>query len=192
MWICHLYEDMSITFSLLCCLNPSVHLCVVTKLFCCVQKAEFRCLLPRTLLKNGFFPLCTPQIENNDKCFSSSISAYSWSGQRKMPSYLNRLVFPDDFLTALRTIAMKEDELYKVTSLLREVCFLSVLLLIQFLIEKERVHKENSSYKEMREFLHICLVLMPYSYDIFTMIGKDSSISGGVGGGGVGLLCYLI
>nr|GMC86909.1 ribulose-1,5 bisphosphate carboxylase/oxygenase large subunit N-methyltransferase, chloroplastic isoform X2 [Ipomoea batatas] len=62
-----------------------------------------------------------PRIENNDKCPSNSISAYSWSGERKMPSYLNRLVFPEDFLTALRTIAMKDDELYKVTSLLTEL-----------------------------------------------------------------------
>lgn len=62
-----------------------------------------------------------PRIENNDKSSSNSISAYSWSGERKMPSYLNRLVFPEDFLTALRTIAMKDDELYKVTSLLTEL-----------------------------------------------------------------------
>ncbi|VFQ85978.1 unnamed protein product [Cuscuta campestris] len=46
---------------------------------------------------------------------------YSWSGERKIPSYLNRLVFPEEFMTALRTIAMKEDELYKVTSLLSEL-----------------------------------------------------------------------
>nr|GMC82786.1 ribosomal lysine N-methyltransferase set10-like [Ipomoea batatas] len=85
------------------------------------QKAELRCLLPRTLLKDGFFPPCMPRIENNDKSSSNSISAYSWSGERKMPSYLNRLVFPEDFLTALRTIAMKDDELYKVTSLLTEL-----------------------------------------------------------------------
>nr|GMC82801.1 ribosomal lysine N-methyltransferase set10-like [Ipomoea batatas] len=86
-----------------------------------LMKAELRCLLPRTLLKDGFFPPCMPRIENNDKSSSNSISAYSWSGERKMPSYLNRLVFPEDFLTALRTIAMKDDELYKVTSLLTEL-----------------------------------------------------------------------
>ncbi|KAL3517086.1 hypothetical protein ACH5RR_023988 [Cinchona calisaya] len=85
------------------------------------QKAVLRCLLPRGLLNHGFFPPCTPQGENNDKNSSSQVCSYSWSGQRKSPSYLNTLVFPEDFLTALRTIAMKENELYQVVSLLEEL-----------------------------------------------------------------------
>ncbi|VFQ93003.1 unnamed protein product [Cuscuta campestris] len=85
------------------------------------QKAELRCLLPRNLLENGFFPPCMPQTENHDKQPSNQMKNYSWSGERKIPSYLNRLVFPEEFMTALRTIAMKEDELYKVTSLLSEL-----------------------------------------------------------------------
>ncbi|XP_059634085.1 uncharacterized protein LOC132276605 isoform X2 [Cornus florida] len=85
------------------------------------QKAEMRCLLPRSLLDQGFFPASTPQKENKDKYGISQVCNYSWSGQRKMPSYLNKLVFPEDFLTALRTIAMQEDELYQVSSLLEEL-----------------------------------------------------------------------
>lgn len=87
----------------------------------CSQKSEMRCLLPRSLLDQGFFPKCPPPKESNDKCTASQVCNYSWSGQRKMPSYVNNLVFPEDFLTSLRTIAMREDELYHVSSLLEEV-----------------------------------------------------------------------
>ncbi|KAI9180759.1 hypothetical protein LWI28_007876 [Acer negundo] len=38
-----------------------------------------------------------------------------------MPSYSNKLVFPESFLAALRTIAMKQDEHLKVSSLLEEL-----------------------------------------------------------------------
>ncbi|CDP08898.1 unnamed protein product [Coffea canephora] len=85
------------------------------------QKAEWRCLLPRSLLNHGFFPPHTPQGENNEKHLRSQVCSHSWSGQRKSPSYVNTLVFPEDFLTALRTIAMKENELYQVISLLEEL-----------------------------------------------------------------------
>ncbi|KAF7154100.1 hypothetical protein RHSIM_Rhsim01G0154800 [Rhododendron simsii] len=85
------------------------------------QKAELKCLLPRSLLDHGFFQAGTLQKESDDKCNVVPVSNYSWCGQRKMPSYLNRLVFPEDFLTALRTIAMLEDELYQVSSLLQEL-----------------------------------------------------------------------
>ncbi|CAI9101677.1 OLC1v1039055C1 [Oldenlandia corymbosa var. corymbosa] len=85
------------------------------------QKAELRCLLPRSLLDHGFFPPSITQGEKDDKCKAAPASSYSWSGHRKSPSYLNTLVFPDDFLTALRTIAMKENELYQVVSLLEEL-----------------------------------------------------------------------
>ncbi|KAL7238763.1 hypothetical protein ACSBR2_004794 [Camellia fascicularis] len=85
------------------------------------QKAELRCLLPRSLLDHGFFPPSTPQKESNDKCTVDRFCNYSWCGQRKMPSYVKKLVFPEDFLTALRTIAMQEDEIYQVSSLLQEL-----------------------------------------------------------------------
>ncbi|XP_052171256.1 protein-lysine N-methyltransferase EFM1 isoform X2 [Diospyros lotus] len=84
-------------------------------------QAELRCLLPQSLLDHGFFPLCTPEKDGNDKSTVGGAHNYSWCGQRKMPSYLNKLVFPEDFLTALRTIAMQEEEVYQATSLLKEL-----------------------------------------------------------------------
>lgn len=87
----------------------------------CSQKAEMRCLLPRSLLDHGFFPVGSSNKEGNDKCKLDRVCSYSWSGQRKTPSYLQKLVFPENFLTTLRTIAMQEDELFQVSSLLEEV-----------------------------------------------------------------------
>ena len=95
-------------------------ICVINKSSLWLQKAELRCLLPRSLLDRGFFSECTAKIEGNDKC-EDQVRSHSWSGQRKMPSYLNKLVFPDNFLTALRTIALQEDEIFQVSSMLEEV-----------------------------------------------------------------------
>ncbi|CAM8899606.1 unnamed protein product [Rhodiola kirilowii] len=61
----------------------------------------------------------TSQNDCNSK--AAKVGSYSWSGKRKMPSYLSKLVFPEDFLTALRTISMKEEQLYQVSSMLEEV-----------------------------------------------------------------------
>ncbi|KAL0428948.1 UNVERIFIED_CONTAM: hypothetical protein Sradi_0520800 [Sesamum radiatum] len=77
------------------------------------QKGELRCLLPRSLLKSGFFPRSTLPGGTSNKDTGSQGFNYSWSGQRKAPSYINKLVFPEEFLTALRTITMKENELYQ-------------------------------------------------------------------------------
>ncbi|CAM8899605.1 unnamed protein product [Rhodiola kirilowii] len=84
-----------------------------------LQNAEMRCLLSRHLLAGGFFPVETSQNDCNSK--AAKVSNYSWSGKRRMPSYLSKLVFPEDFLTALRTISMKEDQLYQVSSMLEEL-----------------------------------------------------------------------
>ncbi|KAL1322183.1 hypothetical protein HN51_067114 [Arachis hypogaea] len=86
-----------------------------------VQKAEMRCLLPKALLEQGFFPLGTQNKGENNNGKVDQVSNYSWSGQRKTPSYVNKLVFPEKFMTTLRTIAMQEDELYKVSSMLEEL-----------------------------------------------------------------------
>lgn len=91
-----------------------------------LQKAELRCLLPKRLLDHGFFPGNNAKNENNDEEKMAKFCNFSWSGQRRTPSYLNKLVFPEDFLTALRTIAFQEDELFKVSSLLEEVQFLFI------------------------------------------------------------------
>ncbi|CAM8907335.1 unnamed protein product [Rhodiola kirilowii] len=72
----------------------------------------------RHLLAGGFFPVETSQNDCNSK--AAKVSNYSWSGKRRMPSYLSKLVFPEDFLTALRTISMKEDQLYQVSSMIEE------------------------------------------------------------------------
>ncbi|XP_074273062.1 uncharacterized protein LOC141596719 [Silene latifolia] len=84
------------------------------------QRAELRCLLPRSLLDHGFFLDCTSENNTPESSVNKTCN-YSWSGQRKTPSYVNKLVFPDDLLTSLRTIAMQEDELFKVQSLLEEL-----------------------------------------------------------------------
>ncbi|KAK4411345.1 hypothetical protein Sango_0207500 [Sesamum angolense] len=86
-----------------------------------LMKGELRCLLPRSLLKSGFFPESTLPGRTSNEDSGSQAFNYSWSGQRKAPSYINKLVFPEEFLTALRTITMKENELYKVSSLLEEL-----------------------------------------------------------------------
>ena len=82
-----------------------------------------RCLLPKTLLDRGFFPVSNLRNGQNDELTDHQSCNYSWSGQRRAPSYLKKLVFPEAFLTALRTIAMQEDELSRVSSLLEEVNF---------------------------------------------------------------------
>ncbi|XP_038971537.1 uncharacterized protein LOC103721376 isoform X3 [Phoenix dactylifera] len=86
-----------------------------------LMKAELRCLLPRNLLDHGFFAGSPLRNEDNGEGPTSRLCNYSWSGQRKVPSYLNKLVFPQEFVAALRTIAMKEHELSLVASLLEEL-----------------------------------------------------------------------
>ncbi|GJN01081.1 hypothetical protein PR202_ga18316 [Eleusine coracana subsp. coracana] len=77
-----------------------------------IQKGELRCLLPRSLLDNGFFGVRSGEENDNKK--KTSPSSFSWSSQRKVPSYLNKIVFPQEFLSILRTIAMQEHELEQV------------------------------------------------------------------------------
>ncbi|XVE73943.1 hypothetical protein DITRI_Ditri11bG0159100 [Diplodiscus trichospermus] len=85
------------------------------------QKAAMRCLLPKNLLDRGFFPTGSSNNKADNTCEADRICNFSWSGHRRTPPYLNKLVFPEDFMTALRTIAMQEDEVSKVSSLLEEV-----------------------------------------------------------------------
>lgn len=86
-----------------------------------IQKAEMRCLLPRSLLDHGLFSVPTQKSDGVNDCSVGQSCNYSWSGQRKTPSYLSKMVFPEDFLTALRTIAMQEHELVQVSSMLEEL-----------------------------------------------------------------------
>ncbi|KAL0732240.1 hypothetical protein Bca4012_008449 [Brassica carinata] len=86
------------------------------------QKAQLRCLLPKSLLDHGFFPQTTSKVRESDEKETVGRSCnFSWSGQRKIPSYVNKLVFPEEFMTGLRTIAMQEDEIYKVSAMIEEL-----------------------------------------------------------------------
>ena len=80
-----------------------------------------RCLLPKNLLDRGFFPTGSSNNKENNTCEADRACNFSWSGHRRTPSYLNKLVFPEEFMTALRTITMQEDEVSKVSSLLEKV-----------------------------------------------------------------------
>jgi hypothetical protein len=85
------------------------------------QNAQLRCLLPKSVLNHGFFPRTTSVIRESDEKETVRSCNFSWSGKRKMPTYMNKLVFPEDFMTGLRTIAMQEEEIYKVSAMLEEV-----------------------------------------------------------------------
>ncbi|XP_017611815.1 uncharacterized protein LOC108457299 isoform X3 [Gossypium arboreum] len=86
------------------------------------QKAAMRCLLPKNLLDHGFFATGSSNCKaNNTSEANDRICNFSWSGHRKTPSYLSKLVFPEDFMTALRTIAMKDEEVSKVSAMLEEL-----------------------------------------------------------------------
>ncbi|XP_030533635.1 uncharacterized protein LOC115743131 isoform X1 [Rhodamnia argentea] len=86
------------------------------------QKADLRCLLPRSLLDHGLFPTSSSEKGGSSKCEADrGVCSYSWSGQRRMPSYINKMVFPENFLTALRTIAMQENNLFQVSEFLEEL-----------------------------------------------------------------------
>ncbi|KAK4742008.1 hypothetical protein SAY87_000009 [Trapa incisa] len=85
------------------------------------QKAELRCLLPRSLLKQGLFPRPALTDEGCSARELESVSNFSWSGQRRIPSYRDALVFPEKFLTALRTLAMQEEQISRVTHFLEEL-----------------------------------------------------------------------
>uniref|UniRef100_A0A0D9WL95 SET domain-containing protein n=1 Tax=Leersia perrieri TaxID=77586 RepID=A0A0D9WL95_9ORYZ len=85
-----------------------------------MQNAELRCLLPRSLLENGFFGSCSGENKENKKN-AIPFSSYSWSGQRKVPSYIQKVVFPQEFISTLRTIALQDHELEHAASMLGEI-----------------------------------------------------------------------
>lgn len=86
-----------------------------------MQKGDMRCLLPRSLLCQGLSEESVEQKESSLSGTASHVCNYSWSGQRKLPSYIGKLVFPEKFMASLRTIAMQEEDIYRVSSLLEEV-----------------------------------------------------------------------
>lgn len=91
-----------------------------------MQNLPLRWLLPSSELKRGFCgqsksaTLSRTLVETQKLI----VTGHSWSGHRKAPAYVEQIVFPEDLLTALRIVAMKEDEVYHVVGLLEEVvCF---------------------------------------------------------------------
>jgi hypothetical protein len=86
------------------------------------QKLQLRWLLPTSLLHKGFSSESSLPLEGSKKDWSR-MSGYSWSGHRKVPSYMDHLIFPEDLMAALRTIAMQEHDVHGVISLLTEVTF---------------------------------------------------------------------
>lgn len=84
------------------------------------QKLQLRWLLPTPLLHKGFSSESS-QSSVGRKNDWSQMSGYSWSGHRKVPSYMDHLIFPEDLMAALRTIAMQEHDMHGVISLLTEL-----------------------------------------------------------------------
>lgn len=88
-----------------------------------MQNLPLRWLLPSSELKRGFCSqsksatLSRTLVERQKLI----VTGHSWSGHRKAPAYVEQIVFPEDLLTALRIVAMKEDEVYHVVGLLEEV-----------------------------------------------------------------------
>ena len=86
------------------------------------QRLQLRWLLPTSLLHKGFSSESSLSSVGRKKNLSQ-MSGYSWSGHRKVPSYMDHLIFPEDLMAALRTIAMQEHDMHGVISLLTEVTF---------------------------------------------------------------------
>ncbi|KAH9315244.1 hypothetical protein KI387_023871, partial [Taxus chinensis] len=84
------------------------------------QKLQLRWLLPASLLLEGSSNESSLALDGCKKT-SSQVSGYSWSGHRRLPSYMNHFVFPEDLMAALRTIAMNEEGMHCVTCLLKEL-----------------------------------------------------------------------
>lgn len=49
------------------------------------------------------------------------ITGHSWTGHRKSSALAEKVVFPEELLTALRIVSMEEDEVYHVVAMLEEV-----------------------------------------------------------------------
>lgn len=86
------------------------------------QNLSLRWLFPAALLQRGFYAEERPVLlSRQELCEPLAPSSYSWSGNRKPPTYLNQFVFPEEAIAALRVVAMKEDEVKVVQSLLQEL-----------------------------------------------------------------------
>lgn len=85
-----------------------------------MQNLPLRWLLPSSELKKGFCGQSKSATLSRTLVDSQKliVSGHSWSGHRKAPAYVEQIVFPEDLLTALRIVAMQEDEVHDVVGLL--------------------------------------------------------------------------
>lgn len=128
-----------------------------------------RCLLPRSLLEKGFFPSTSSTNGGNDTNGEDRVPNFSWSGHRKIPSYINKLVFPENFLTALRTADIQEEQLSEITHLLEEVLLLS--LSPSWRLEHPYLRKETPFSSLLLIFLQIISIekLLPFSRSLLNI-----------------------
>ncbi|KAL2623487.1 hypothetical protein R1flu_003692 [Riccia fluitans] len=89
------------------------------------QELPLRWLLPRSILGGGYLnehlskESTSLQTPSEDK--SQLAHGYSWSGHRKPPTGVKFQVFPEDMMGALRIIAMTEEQVLGVQTLLEEL-----------------------------------------------------------------------
>ncbi|KAG0597800.1 hypothetical protein M758_12G021100 [Ceratodon purpureus] len=79
-------------------------------------KLPLRYLVPSSELRRGFY-----EELNLDSMPKIPLTGHSWTGHRKTSPLANKVVFPEDLLTALRIVAMGEEEVYRVASMLEDI-----------------------------------------------------------------------
>lgn len=82
-----------------------------------------RWLVPSSELKRGF--CCESNLHMLSETPAESgkpiITGHSWTGHRKSSALAEKVVFPEELLTALRIVSMEEDEVYHVVAMLEEI-----------------------------------------------------------------------
>lgn len=87
------------------------------------QKLPLRWLLSSSLLKTGCVNQRNCEASPKSNALKEELYShnYSWSGRRKPPHILEKPVFPEELVAALRIIAMTQEEVQSATALLEEV-----------------------------------------------------------------------
>lgn len=99
--------------------------------FISLQNLPLRWLVPSSELKRGFYEELN--LDSMPKIPPENIvTGHSWTGHRKTSPLANKLVFPEDLLTALRIVAMEEEEVYRVASMLEDVSLLPLYSSVVF------------------------------------------------------------
>jgi hypothetical protein len=88
--------------------------------FITLQNLPLRWLVPSSELRRGFYEQLN--LDSISKIpLEDIITGHSWTGHRKASPLANKVVFPEDLLTALRIVAMEEEDVYRVASMLEDV-----------------------------------------------------------------------